>query len=140
MSDAPNALAALIRARLAEKTWTYGDVVKNAQQRGKTISRSTVFALANDYDRHHAPFERTLKALAAGLEYPYDVVAEAAAQTAGYKLQEITTTLPAAGTARVVIAAIEEMDDASRAKIEELALKYAAQTRERAKERAKGDG
>lgn len=131
-------LSLLIRQRMAEREWTYKDVQANAKLRGEVISHSTVYALAANYKRHHAPYARTLKALAAGLELPYDVVAEAAAQAAGYHLQEINVPLRSASTLRVIAAVHEELTEDQQVELQRLAEQYAAELKARRLERQNG--
>lgn len=141
MSDTPaptSELSRLILDRMADLGLTYGEVAKRAQAKGHDISRASVYAIANSYKRHHTPYSKTLKALAAGLDYPFDVIATAAAQSAGYSLQEVTVPLRSAGGLRVIAAAYEELDADQQADLARLAERYAAQAREARALRATG--
>lgn len=73
-----NALQQLIRRRLDERGWSYGDVSKRGG-----LPRSTVHHLATTEVIHRLPQPATLERLARGLELPLQAVRDAAAEAAG---------------------------------------------------------
>lgn len=75
-----NSLQQLIRNRMAERNWSYGDI---ARQGG--LPRSTVHNLATA-KLTRPPLPATLEKLARGLILPLDVVRSAIAADAGYTL------------------------------------------------------
>ncbi len=72
-------LQRLIRDRLRERHWSYGDVAKRGG-----LPRSTVYNLATTAMRARPPKPQTLERLAAGLELPLSAVRAAAAESAGF--------------------------------------------------------
>jgi HEAT repeat protein len=76
-------LQALLRERLENKNWSYGDVAR----RGR-IPRSTVHHLATAERLLRMPQPATLDGLARGLELPLDIVRRAAAQSCGIHVYE----------------------------------------------------
>jgi HEAT repeat protein len=76
-------LQALLRERLENKNWSYGDVAR----RGR-IPRSTVHHLATAERLLRMPQPATLEGLARGLELPLDIVRRAAAQSCGIHVYE----------------------------------------------------
>lgn len=77
--EALSALQRLIRHRLQEKGWSYGDVAKRAG-----LPRSTVYNLAVTPMLARPPKPQTLEGLARGLELPLAAVRGAAAEAAGF--------------------------------------------------------
>jgi transcriptional regulator with XRE-family HTH domain len=73
-----NPLQRLIRQRLAERGWSYGEVAR----RGR-LPRSTVYTLATTRNLGRPPRPATIDALAKGLEVPVAVVRAAAAESTG---------------------------------------------------------
>ena len=73
-----NPLQQLIRRRLDERGWSYGEV----SRRGG-LPRSTVHHLATTEVVHRMPQPATLERLARGLDLPLEVVRDAAAEAAG---------------------------------------------------------
>jgi transcriptional regulator with XRE-family HTH domain len=71
-------LQRLIRQRLQERNWSYGDV----SRRGG-LPRSTVYTLATTRNLVRPPRPATIDALARGLDVPVAMVRTAAAESAG---------------------------------------------------------
>jgi hypothetical protein len=73
-----NPLQRLIRQRLDEQGWSYGDVAKRGG-----LPRSTVYTLATNRNLARPPRPVTLNGLAWGLDLPVSVVRAAAAASTG---------------------------------------------------------
>src|ERR1700739_4975326 len=73
-----NPLQRLIRQRLAERGWSYGEVARRGG-----LPRSTVYALATTRNLGRPPRPATIDALARGLAVPVSAVRAAAAESAG---------------------------------------------------------
>jgi transcriptional regulator with XRE-family HTH domain len=73
-----NALQQLIRARMADQRWSYGDVARRGG-----LPRSTVHHLATHERLVRPPHPHTLAGLARGLDVPLEAVRTAAAAAAG---------------------------------------------------------
>ncbi len=73
-----NPLQRLIRQRLGERGWSYGE----AARRG-SLPRSTVYTLATTRNLTRPPRPDTIDALAKGLDVPVAVVRAAAAESTG---------------------------------------------------------
>jgi transcriptional regulator with XRE-family HTH domain len=73
-----NPLQRLIRQRLRERGWSYGDV----SRRGG-LPRSTVYTLSTTRNLVRPPRPATIDALAKGLDVPVSVVRLAAAESTG---------------------------------------------------------
>jgi hypothetical protein len=73
-----NPLQRLIRQRLDERGWSYGDVAKRGG-----LPRSTVYTLATTRNLARPPRPVTLNGLAWGLDLPVSVVRSAAAASTG---------------------------------------------------------
>jgi hypothetical protein len=73
-----NPLQRLIRQRLDERGWSYGDVAKRGG-----LARSTVYTLATTRNLGRPPRPVTLNGLAWGLDLPVSVVRSAAAASTG---------------------------------------------------------
>lgn len=129
-------LSRLIKDRMAEQGWTYDEVCRNARERGYKLPKSTIYHLATKTEHRQAPRVTTLKAVAAGLRYPEDVLFEAAADQAGYRLVEIPTTLKSAGTLRIIAAAHDDLEPEQQEALARMAEQYAEQMR---KARQRGD-
>ncbi|MEV6523901.1 helix-turn-helix domain-containing protein [Longispora sp. NPDC051575] len=84
-----NALQQLIRSRMEDRRWSYGDVA----QRGG-LPRSTVHHIATTDRLTRPPNPTTLERLAIGLEVPLDTVRAAAADAAGLSTWHQTVTDP----------------------------------------------
>lgn len=114
-------LARLIKNRKTELGLTWQEIGK----RGGFTSHTTVHALANKTEHRQAPRRETLERLAKALNLPLDLVSQAAAQSAGYGLQEIPTTLSNGEDIRIVAAAMNSMSEADRAKLRMIAQAFA---------------
>jgi transcriptional regulator with XRE-family HTH domain len=115
-----NALQRLIRSRMAELDISFRDI----EQRGG-IPWTTVSTLVNKTEHRQVPRRNTLEKLAKGLDLPLDLVRAAAADAAGYQLQEIpVTTLAEAEDVRIVAAAMANMTAEDRAKLRRLAVAF----------------
>ena len=73
-----NPLQRLIRQRLAERSWSYGDVARRGG-----LPRSTVYTLATTRNLARPPRPATIDALAKGLDVPVAAVRAAAAESTG---------------------------------------------------------
>ena len=73
-----NPLQRLIRQRLAERGWSYGEVARRGG-----LPRSTVYTLATTRNLGRPPRPATIDALAAGLDVPVSTVRAAAAESTG---------------------------------------------------------
>src|SRR5579859_6629562 len=75
---AENPLQRLIRERLRERGWSYGDVARRGG-----LPRSTVYTLATTRNLVRPPRPATIDALAKGLDVPVSAVRTAAAESTG---------------------------------------------------------
>jgi transcriptional regulator with XRE-family HTH domain len=73
-----NALQQLIRLRMTENNWSYGDIARRGG-----LPRSTVHNLATTEKLTRPPFPVTLERLAKGLDVSLDAIRGAAAAAAG---------------------------------------------------------
>ena len=73
-----NPLQRLIRQRMQEQGWSYGDVARRGG-----LPRSTVYTLATTRNLARPPRPATLNGLAWGLDLPVAVVRSAAAESTG---------------------------------------------------------
>ena len=73
-----NPLQRLIRQRMREQGWSYGDVAKRGG-----VPRSTVYTLAITRNLARPPRPATLNGLAWGLDLPVAVIRAAAAESTG---------------------------------------------------------
>jgi transcriptional regulator with XRE-family HTH domain len=78
---AMNALQQLIRRRMDENKWSYGDIARRGG-----LPRSTVHNLATLEQMSRPPRPVTLERLAKGLDVPLDIVRGAAATAAGLQV------------------------------------------------------
>ena len=102
-----NPLQRLIRQRLDDHGWSYGDVAKRGG-----LPRSTVYTLATTRNLARPPRPATLNGLAWGLDLPVSVVRSAAAESTGlhYYDDEPGTPGPARDPERdLLIASIDEL-------------------------------
>ena len=100
-------LQRLIRDRLRERKWSYGDV----SRRGG-LPRSTVYTLATTRNLVRPPRPATIDALARGLDVPVAVVRAAAAESAGlhyYDQAPAGTAQPGSPERDLLIASIDEL-------------------------------
>jgi hypothetical protein len=124
-----NPLQRLIRQRLDERGWSYGDVAKRGG-----LPRSTVYTLATTRDRTRPPRPVTLNGLAWGLDLPVSVVRSAAAASTGLHYYDDEPAGPGPDSdpeREVLIASIDELTDDDRrhvgALVESLRKKAAAE-------------
>jgi transcriptional regulator with XRE-family HTH domain len=73
-----NPLQRLIRQRLQDRGWSYGEVARRGG-----LPRSTVYTLATTRNLVRPPRPATIDALAKGLDVPVSVVRAAAAESTG---------------------------------------------------------
>jgi transcriptional regulator with XRE-family HTH domain len=73
-----NPLQRLIRQRLRERGWSYGEVARRGG-----LPRSTVYTLASTRNLVRPPRPATIDALARGLDVPVSAVRAAAAESTG---------------------------------------------------------
>lgn len=114
-----NALSKLIRTRMAEMDLSFAEVGRRGD-----IPSNSVWRLATKTTHLQPPRAQTLERLARGLSLPLDVVRAAAAEAAGYRLEEITAPIDAAEDVRIVAAAMGEMTPADRAKLRKMAQMF----------------
>lgn len=107
--DSMNALQKLIRERMRELNMTFDDVGKRGG-----LSRTTVSTIVMKDSPRGTPRHDTLVKLARGLDLPVDVLRQAAAESAGYILEDVTTSLKGATTLRIIAAAHEKLEERDR--------------------------
>lgn len=117
---AMNALARLILSRKNELDLTWQELA----DRGGFTSHSILFSLAKKKEHKSVPRPDTLKKMAKALGVPLDVVKAAAVEAAGYTLQEVSSGLDAAADVRIVALAMQNMSEADRQRIRQLAESY----------------
>ncbi|MGO9780972.1 MAG: helix-turn-helix domain-containing protein [Streptosporangiaceae bacterium] len=84
-----NPLQRLIRQRLRERDWSYGEVARRGE-----LPRSTVYTLATTRNLARPPRPATLDALAKGLDVPVSAVRAAAAESTGLHYYDDARTGP----------------------------------------------
>jgi hypothetical protein len=102
-----NPLQRLIRQRLEEQGWSYGDVAKRGG-----LPRSTVYTLATTRNLARPPRPATLNGLAWGLDLPVSVVRSAAAESTGLHYYDDEPGVPGPATdpeRDLLIASIDEL-------------------------------
>ena len=102
-----NPLQRLIRQRLAERSWSYGDVARRGG-----LPRSTVYTLATTRNLARPPRPATIDALAKGLDVPVAAVRAAAAESTGlhyYDQAPVGREDPADRERELLIASIDEL-------------------------------
>ena len=102
-----NPLQQLIRQRLAERGWSYGDVARRGG-----LPRSTVYTLATTRNLARPPRPATIDALAQGLDVPVASVRAAAAESTGlhyYDQAPAGRGNPADRERELLIASIDEL-------------------------------
>ncbi|TLQ45694.1 helix-turn-helix domain-containing protein [Streptomyces marianii] len=105
-----NALQELVKIRLEQQGWSYGDVARRGG-----IPRSTVHHLATAERVTRMPQQATLEGLARGLELPLDSVRRAAAEACGIHLYfEETPGTPADPEVATLIASVQQLSPADR--------------------------
>ena len=101
-----NPLQQLIRGRMAERGWSYGDVARRGG-----LPRSTVHHLATTELLRRPPHPATLAALAKGLDIPLDPTRRAAAAAAGLAAWKEPTADP---DLEVLVAALTQLSQEDR--------------------------
>jgi len=108
-----NPLQRLIRQRLAERSWSYGDVARRGG-----LPRSTVYTLATTRNLARPPRPATIDALAKGLDLPVSAVRAAAAESTGLHYYEALQAAPGAAGGdqerELLIASIDELSPEDR--------------------------
>ncbi|MFE0052148.1 helix-turn-helix domain-containing protein [Streptomyces sp. NPDC059013] len=105
-----NALQELVKSRLEQQGWSYGDVARRGG-----VPRSTVHHLATAERVTRMPQQATLEGLARGLELPLDSVRRAAAEACGIHLYfEETPGAPADPEVATLIASVQQLSPADR--------------------------
>jgi transcriptional regulator with XRE-family HTH domain len=102
-----NPLQRLIRQRLREQGWSYGEVSKRGG-----LPRSTVYTLATTRNLARPPRPATIDALAKGLEVPVSAVRAAAAESTGlhyYDEAPAERERPGDPERELLIASIDEL-------------------------------
>ena len=102
-----NPLQRLIRQRLDERSWSYGEVARRG-----SLPRSTVYTLATTRNLARPPRPATIDALAKGLDVPVSMVRAAAAESAGlhyYDQAPAGEKHPADREREILIASIDEL-------------------------------
>lgn len=120
-----NPLSKLILTRKEELGLTWQELAK----RGEFSSHSILHALAHKAVHKAMPREITLRRMAKALDLPYENVKQAAALSCDVLPQEIQVGLADADTVRVIVAAIGEMDERDKKKLERIAEAFAADAR-----------
>lgn len=100
-----NPLAKLIHTRKAE----LGDSWTELGKRGGFSSHSILYAIATKETHLSPPRQETLERIAKAIKVPLDVVKMAAAESAGFRFDELTTTLEDAMITRQLLAAFERV-------------------------------
>jgi transcriptional regulator with XRE-family HTH domain len=96
----------LIRSRMAERGWSYGEVARRGE-----LPRSTVHHLATVNGLSRPPHPSTLEKLARGLDLPLDVVRASAAAAAGLATWAEPATDP---EMEVLVAALHQLSPEDR--------------------------
>lgn len=125
-----NALARLIKRRKEELDLTWQELA----DRGGFTSHTVVYALANKSIHKSPPRAETLDRLAKALSVPVDVVRAAAMEAAGYRVEEISTTLEASEDVRIIAAVAGDLPAEDRAVLRGIAEQFAKRLREQHKE------
>ena len=102
-----NPLQRLIRQRLSERGWSYGEVARRG-----SLPRSTVYTLATTRNLTRPPRPDTIDALAKGLDVPVAVVRAAAAASTGlhyYDQGPAERERPGDPDRELLIASIDEL-------------------------------
>ncbi|MFI8179152.1 helix-turn-helix domain-containing protein [Actinacidiphila glaucinigra] len=105
-----NALQELIKRRLEQRGWSYGEVARRGG-----VPRSTVHHLATTARVARMPQQSTLEGLSRGLELPLETVRRAAAEACGIHLyvEDGTGTTPDPEVA-TLIASVQQLSEADR--------------------------
>ncbi|WUD73258.1 helix-turn-helix domain-containing protein [Streptomyces sp. NBC_00510] len=105
-----NALQELIKRRLEQRGWSYGEVARRGG-----VPRSTVHHLATTARVARMPQQSTLEGLSRGLELPLEAVRRAAAEACGIHLyvEDGAGTTPDPEVA-TLIASVQQLSEADR--------------------------
>ncbi|MEU1616019.1 helix-turn-helix transcriptional regulator [Streptomyces sp. NPDC005722] len=126
-----NALQELIKRRLEQRGWSYGEVARRGG-----VPRSTVHHLATTARVTRMPQQSTLEGLSRGLELPLDAVRRAAAEACGIHLYvEDGTGATADPEVATLIASVQQLSEADRrhvAALVESLLRSSAESRSQA--------
>lgn len=101
-----NPLQQLIRDRMVEQRWSYGDVARRGG-----LPRSTVHHLATTERLRRPPHPTTMEGLAEGLAMPIDAIRAAAASAAGLTAWQEPTGDP---DIKVLVAALNQLSSSDR--------------------------
>jgi transcriptional regulator with XRE-family HTH domain len=107
LEDTLNPLQRLIRQRLRERGWSYGEVARRGG-----MPRSTVYTLATTRNLARPPRPATIDSLAKGLDVPVSAVRAAAAESTGLHYYDEASAGPQASGDRereLLIASIDEL-------------------------------
>lgn len=129
-----NALARLIRRRKEELELSWPELAK----RGGFKSHTIIFSLATKTEHRQVPRAETLARLAKAIDVPLDMVKAAAAEAAGFTVQDIPTTLGAATDVRIVAAILGDLDEGDREMLTNIAESFYDQVQRRRKGEAQG--
>jgi transcriptional regulator with XRE-family HTH domain len=121
-----NALARLIHRRREELGLTW----KELGARGGFPSHTVFHALATKAEHRQPPRAETLERLAKALDVSLDLVRAAAAEAAGYRLEDVKVNLEVAEDVRVVAAAMNELSAGDRAELRRMAVDFLNDVRE----------
>jgi transcriptional regulator with XRE-family HTH domain len=100
-----NALQQIIKERLDQRGWSYGDVARRGG-----IPRSTVHHLATAERLVRMPLPASLEGLSKGLELPLDTVRRAAAEACGIHLySEGPSPTPQDPDVDMLIASVQQL-------------------------------
>ena len=109
---AENPLQRLIRERLRDRGWSYGDVARRGG-----LPRSTVYTLATTRNLVRPPRPATIDALARGLDVPVSAVRAVAAESTGLHYYDEAPSGPGQQGNRereLLIASIDELSPEDR--------------------------
>jgi transcriptional regulator with XRE-family HTH domain len=108
VDDDGNPLQRLIRQRLRERNWSYGEVARRGG-----LPRSTVYTLATTRNLVRPPRPATLDGLAKGLDVPVSAIRAAAAESTGLHYYDDGTSAgpghPGDPDRDLLIASIDEL-------------------------------
>jgi len=107
-----NELQRLIRRRMAEQHWSYGDIARRGG-----LPRSTVHHLATAERLTRPPLPATMERLAKGLDLPTDTVRAAAATAAGYAVWREPVADP---EIEVIVAGLKQLSTHERRHVQAL--------------------
>lgn len=125
-----NPLARLIRRRKEDLELTWPELAK----RGGFNSHTIIYTLATKQEHKTVPRAETLQKLAVAIDVPLDMVRAAAAEAAGFTVQDIPTSLGAATDVRIVAAVMGDLDEGDRKTLVALAESFHTQVQRRRRE------